>query len=159
MTTVISEKEKKSSSYKEGRLDSLSDEKKAKIKKFAKEYIAKMMRKLDKPNHRHKDSSSRSHRDRDASTSTKHSPEDDGQHSPPHDIMDVDDDHEDSEGSNYAGSPDESRSNEERSSLGHPLPPRPAAVADPRIRRRKESSGWDDGYERPRGLQNLSVSS
>ena len=36
----------KSSSYKEGKLDALSDEKTAKIKKFAKEYIAKVIRKI-----------------------------------------------------------------------------------------------------------------
>ncbi|KAG1732683.1 uncharacterized protein EDB91DRAFT_1302092 [Suillus paluster] len=41
LTHVIAEKEKKSSGYKDGKLDALSDEKTAKIKKFAKEYIAK----------------------------------------------------------------------------------------------------------------------
>ncbi|KAF9468312.1 hypothetical protein BDZ94DRAFT_1154403 [Collybia nuda] len=45
---IIADKEKKSSSYKEGKLDSLSDEKVVKIKKFAKEYIAKVLRKLEK---------------------------------------------------------------------------------------------------------------
>lgn len=48
MTHIITEKEKKSISYKEGRLDALSDEKAVKIKKFAKEYIAKVLRKLEK---------------------------------------------------------------------------------------------------------------
>ena len=48
LTHIIAEKEKKSSSYKEGRLDALSDEKVAKIKKFAKEYISKVLRKLEK---------------------------------------------------------------------------------------------------------------
>ena len=46
MTEVVAEKEKKSSSYKEGKLDSFSEEKAAKIKKFAKEYIVKVLRKL-----------------------------------------------------------------------------------------------------------------
>ena len=36
LTHVIADKEKKSASYKEGKLDSLSDEKTVKIKKFAK---------------------------------------------------------------------------------------------------------------------------
>lgn len=45
---MIADKEKKSASYKEGRLDALSDEKIAKIKKFSKEYIAKVLRKIDK---------------------------------------------------------------------------------------------------------------
>ncbi|KAM6493353.1 histone methyltransferase [Amanita muscaria] len=48
LTEVISQKERKSSTFKEGKLDSLSEEKTAKIKKFAKEYIAKIMRKVEK---------------------------------------------------------------------------------------------------------------
>ncbi|TFK37690.1 hypothetical protein BDQ12DRAFT_607516 [Crucibulum laeve] len=52
LTQIIADKEKKSSSYKEGRLDSLSDEKIAKIKKFAKEYIAKIIRRLEKSGQR-----------------------------------------------------------------------------------------------------------
>jgi len=48
LTQVIADKEKKSSSYREGRLDSLSDEKTVKIKKFSKEYIAKVLHKLEK---------------------------------------------------------------------------------------------------------------
>ncbi|GLB44230.1 putative class V-like SAM-binding methyltransferase superfamily, Histone-lysine methyltransferase family. SET2 subfamily protein [Lyophyllum shimeji] len=48
LTQIITEKEKKSSSYKENRLDKLSEEKVVKIKKFAKEYIAKILRKLAK---------------------------------------------------------------------------------------------------------------
>ncbi|KAH6904496.1 histone-lysine N-methyltransferase [Coprinopsis sp. MPI-PUGE-AT-0042] len=48
LTQVIADKEKKSSSYKEGRLESLSEEKTNKIKKFSKDYIAKILRKLEK---------------------------------------------------------------------------------------------------------------
>ncbi|KAK0189602.1 SET domain-containing protein [Armillaria mellea] len=48
LTHIIAEKEKKSHSYREGKLDALSDEKVAKIKKFAKEYIGKILRKLEK---------------------------------------------------------------------------------------------------------------
>lgn len=63
LTHVIVEKEKKSSSYKEGRLDTLSDEKTVKIKKFAKEYITKVLRKLDKSKSRQSPSKpSSSHR-------------------------------------------------------------------------------------------------
>lgn len=183
MTTIISEKEKKSSSYKEGRLDSLSDEKKAKMKKFAKEYVAKIMRKLEK-SHRHKGFSSSSHLEREASTSTKHSPHGEEHASPADDAMDVDDDHEQSdgeldadaegevdgegefegEGLNHAPSPDytppASASKLQQQFPFHPLPSKPESVADPRIRRRKEGSGWDDEYERPRGLpgfQDLSI--
>jgi len=46
LTELIAEKEKKSSSYREGKLDALSDEKITKIKKFAKDYIAKVIRKI-----------------------------------------------------------------------------------------------------------------
>ncbi|THH13484.1 hypothetical protein EW146_g6736 [Bondarzewia mesenterica] len=48
LTHIIAEKEKKSSSYKENTLDSLSDEKTAKIKKFARDYIHKALHKLQK---------------------------------------------------------------------------------------------------------------
>ncbi|KAF7420904.1 histone methyltransferase set2 [Pleurotus ostreatus] len=48
LTQIIVEKEKKTSSYKEGRLDSLSEEKVAKMKKFSKEYIVKVLHKLRK---------------------------------------------------------------------------------------------------------------
>ncbi|KAF9784792.1 hypothetical protein BJ322DRAFT_1006948 [Thelephora terrestris] len=46
LTEIIAEKEKKASGYKEGKLESFSDEKTAKIKKFSKEYIAKVIRKI-----------------------------------------------------------------------------------------------------------------
>lgn len=67
LTHVIAEKEKKSSSYREGRLDALSDEKAAKIKKFAKEYIVKVLRKLEKSKSKQSPSkpSSSHHRDRE----------------------------------------------------------------------------------------------
>ncbi|KAA1474184.1 SET domain-containing protein [Dentipellis sp. KUC8613] len=48
LTHIIAEKEKKSSSYKENKLEALSDEKVNKIKKFAKEYINKVLHKLAK---------------------------------------------------------------------------------------------------------------
>nr|GAT56044.1 histone methyltransferase [Mycena chlorophos] len=57
LTQIIADKEKKSSSYRDNKLDTLSDEKVAKIKKFSKEYIAKVMRKMEKSNS-HKPSSS-----------------------------------------------------------------------------------------------------
>ncbi|KAH8831290.1 histone-lysine N-methyltransferase [Flagelloscypha sp. PMI_526] len=47
LTQTIAEKEKKSSSYKANKLEALSPEKVEKIKKFAKEYITKLMRKLN----------------------------------------------------------------------------------------------------------------
>lgn len=56
LTHLIAEKEKKSSSYETAKLDSLSDEKQQKIKKFVKDYVAKILRRMrDKKskNHRH----------------------------------------------------------------------------------------------------------
>ncbi|KAJ6554544.1 hypothetical protein B0H19DRAFT_150279 [Mycena capillaripes] len=54
LTQLIAEKEKKSGSWKENKLDALSDEKVAKIKKFAKEYIAKVVRKMEKSGNKHR---------------------------------------------------------------------------------------------------------
>jgi hypothetical protein len=58
LTHIIAEKEKKSSSYKDNKLDALSDEKKAKIKKFAREYIHKVLHRLEKGKRRPPDSGS-----------------------------------------------------------------------------------------------------
>ncbi|KAG6868781.1 hypothetical protein C0993_010708 [Termitomyces sp. T159_Od127] len=58
LTQIITNKEKKSSSYKEGRLEKLSDEKVAKIKKFSKDYIAKILRKIEKSSKGSRESSS-----------------------------------------------------------------------------------------------------
>ncbi|KAH9984712.1 hypothetical protein BJV77DRAFT_1062120 [Russula vinacea] len=58
LTHIIAEKEKKSSSYKDNKLDSFSDEKKSKIKKFAREYINKVLHKLEKGKRRPPDSDS-----------------------------------------------------------------------------------------------------
>ncbi|KAJ8075139.1 histone methyltransferase set2 [Marasmius tenuissimus] len=61
LTEKIAEREKKSSSYKEGKLDTLSDEKTAKIKKYAKEYITnKILRKVGKSGSGRRPSSSKS---------------------------------------------------------------------------------------------------
>ncbi|KAF6750904.1 histone-lysine N-methyltransferase [Ephemerocybe angulata] len=46
LTQVIADKEKKASTYKDDRLEALSEEKQAKIKKFSKDYIAKVLKKL-----------------------------------------------------------------------------------------------------------------
>lgn len=58
MTHCIAEKEKKSNTYKSGNLDSLSEEKITKIRKFAKEYIAKVLKKLEKSGQRRQSSTS-----------------------------------------------------------------------------------------------------
>jgi len=148
LTNIIAEKEKKSSSYKEGRLDSLSDEKKTKVKKFAKEYIVKIMHKLEK---RHKPSSSSSRREREPSVSPKHSPNEGEPDSPTHDAMDIDEDHENSDAELSSEEP--RSAGEEFRSTNHSLPSPPDFVVDPRIRRRQE--GWDEGDERSRGLPAL----
>ncbi|KDQ55897.1 hypothetical protein JAAARDRAFT_132908 [Jaapia argillacea MUCL 33604] len=69
LTQLIADKEKKSSSYKENKLEALSEEKIVKIKKFAKEYIAKLMRKLEKSGQRRKPSHSSHSTSNGASTS------------------------------------------------------------------------------------------
>ena len=51
LTHIIAEKEKKSSSYKDDTLESLSDEKRAKIRRFAKEYVHKVLHRLEKGKH------------------------------------------------------------------------------------------------------------
>lgn len=50
MTQIIADKEKKSASYKESRLDKLSDDKVTKMTKFAKEYVTKIVHKIKKSN-------------------------------------------------------------------------------------------------------------
>ncbi|KAF7324844.1 Histone methyltransferase [Mycena kentingensis (nom. inval.)] len=52
---LIAEKEKKSSSYRDNKLEALSEEKVAKMKKFSKDYIAKVVRKLEKDKTARKD--------------------------------------------------------------------------------------------------------
>ncbi|KAF9526023.1 hypothetical protein CPB83DRAFT_771030 [Crepidotus variabilis] len=69
LTQVIAEKEKKSSSFRENRLEALSDEKVSKIKKFSKDYIAKVLHKMDKSNKRPRHSAS-STKDATPSSST-----------------------------------------------------------------------------------------
>ncbi|KAI0776743.1 hypothetical protein BD413DRAFT_469039 [Trametes elegans] len=138
---TIAEKEKKSSSYKEGRLESLSDEKTAKIKKFAKEYIAKVLRKLEKSGQRRKPTSTA------GSSSTPTGADDlivsaatlaDVMDLDPHDNDDdegdepadgeADDDHD---RASRSGSPEDGAGSGETS---------PTVVADPRIRHRASSS-------------------
>lgn len=60
MTQKVAEREKKSSAYQQNKLDNLSDEKVAKIKKYAKEYIDKLLHRMDKEQGHRKPSSSAS---------------------------------------------------------------------------------------------------
>ena len=130
------------------------------MKKFAKEYIVKIVRKLEKSGQRPNGSSSTSHLERDASASTKHSPHDEEQRSPAEDAMDVSEDHEHSDGEGSTRVPsldDTSPTGKESQYLDlHSLHSKPDfLVTDPRIRHRREDAGWDDGSERPRGLPGL----
>jgi histone-lysine N-methyltransferase SETD2 len=72
LTQIIADKEKKSSSFKDSRLESLSEEKQTKIKKFSKEYIAKVNRKIEAKN-AHRPSASVTPTNATASSST-HTP-------------------------------------------------------------------------------------
>ncbi|KAI0354309.1 SET domain-containing protein [Trametes cingulata] len=148
LTHTIAEKEKKSSSYKDGRLDSLSEEKTTKIKKFAKEYIAKILRKLEKSGQRRKPSSTSA----SSSTPNGQGGADDSIISAATvaDVMDMDlhdvddDDHpDDDDRGSGSGSPEEGGSGETS----------PTVVSDPRIRHRASSreddSAWDVDLQKP----------
>ncbi|OSD00004.1 hypothetical protein PYCCODRAFT_1437753 [Trametes coccinea BRFM310] len=154
LTQTIADKEKKSSSYKEGRLDSLSEEKTAKIKKFSKEYIAKVLRKLEKSGQRRKPATSAA-----GSSSTPDGQEpagaDDSYVSAaavadmmdldPHDEPDDDEelaggDHDHDRGS-ASGSPEEGGGGSGETS--------PNGVSDPRIRRppSPNQAAGDDAWD------------
>jgi len=168
LTHVIAEKEKKSSSYKEGKLDSLSDEKAAKIKKFAKEYIAKVLRKVEKSK-RKPSSSGHPHNHSDTLPTTNA------------DLLDADDDGKEVEmtmsveqamdlgsdddacmdepeemqhSSDEAGpSPMEGVSERPPDSVTPVTPPDHTLLLDPRLRHRPDESGWDPDV--PRTLKDL----
>ncbi|KZT03301.1 SET domain-containing protein [Laetiporus sulphureus 93-53] len=168
LTHIIAEKEKKSSSYREGKLDALSEEKTVKIKKFAKEYIAKVLRKLEKPDDR-RASGSRSKPSSTANDSSSVAASCSGSILAPDesmpvisvdDMMDIDgSDHEEDEGHDQdmadgegeVDSPDQHDSPPESvSPESTPLPPQREerralvhTVSDPRLRHRTEESGWD----------------
>lgn len=155
MTQVIADKEKKSSSYKEGKLESLSDEKVTKIKKFAKEYIAKVLHKIQKSNKKRKPSSSAppTHAASSASAETPNSPGDPDLADGPivemtvEEAMDLEDSDSDADMDERAG--DESMNVD-------PSPTYPkddamevwANTTDPRARHRGVSG---DGWDRDRG--------
>lgn len=121
----------------------------AKIKKFAKEYIAKILRKLEK-SRKHKD---RRHDDTPGSSSTPISKSGSLDTSPdaplPNltlaDVLGVGADDEDYE----EGQLDEEPSPQETQTSARPGSPSPSGssssrmVSDPRIRHRNEESGWD----------------
>ncbi|KAH9894001.1 hypothetical protein C8Q73DRAFT_498617 [Cubamyces lactineus] len=155
LTQTIAEKEKKSASYKEGRLDTLSDEKTAKIKKFAKEYIAKILRKLEKSGQRRKPSSSNGAAGSSATPDglggsggaddliVTEATVADVMDLDPHDEPDEDDNGEDEHGdddrASGSGSPEDGAGSGETS---------PTVVSDPRTRHRASSredggNAWD----------------
>ena len=167
MTTIIAEKEKKSHSFKENKLDSLSEEKVAKIKKFAKDYIHKILRKLEKNKKSKSSSSSPSHRKSDITPSGSGSistpcQNDSGsiREDPSlpdislEDMMDIDEmvgsvnGHGDDEDGDADSIHRVSPTADDSLDAGEP-DQTPAstssstAVSDPRMRHRNEESGWD----------------
>ncbi|PCH43100.1 SET domain-containing protein [Wolfiporia cocos MD-104 SS10] len=157
LTHIIAEKEKKSVSYKEGRLDSLSEEKVTKIKKFAKEYIAKILRKLEKAGQRRPPDSSGV---MTASTSASAATPDDVDADAEGDISlqsvmpDLDGDGDadadgDEEMADESFDPPDSVSPQEGAvPPATPVPeersrPVVAPITDPRLRHRNEECGWD----------------
>ena len=163
MTQTIAEKEKKSASYKEGRLDTLSEEKTAKIKKFAKEYIAKILRKLEKSGQRRKPSSSNGAAGSSATPDGIGGGADDliVTEATVADVMDLDphdepdeDDNGDEEHLDGEHADDEPGDNDRASGSGSPEDgagsgeTSPTVVSDPRTRHRPSSrdgggSAWD----------------
>ena len=157
LTHVIAEKEKKSTNYKEGKLDSLSEEKTNKIKKFAKEYIVKVLRKLEKSGKRRKRPSTA------ASSSTPDNRADNDDNlvitATVEDVMDLDPDHDLDDRADFdvghSSDREEDQEEDERrasgSASGSPEDAvagsgetSPTVVSDPRIRRQPEKSvSWD----------------
>ncbi|EKM52685.1 uncharacterized protein PHACADRAFT_211907 [Phanerochaete carnosa HHB-10118-sp] len=138
LTQKIADKEKKSTSYKDNRLEALSDEKAEKIKKFCKEYIAtKILRRRE---------SGSSHRHHHTSSSRLDTPNKSSRHTPsqstgPADV-DVDmsferpwDDapSDDEDASEQQPSPEESSSSKRSAS--------DTTVSDPRVRFRQDLNG------------------
>ncbi|KAI6009958.1 hypothetical protein EDC04DRAFT_837620 [Pisolithus marmoratus] len=159
LTHIIAEKEKKSTSYKEGKLDALNDEKTAKIKKFAREYIAKVVRKLEKS--KHKPSSSGDAQRGQGNTSPTVNLDAADMHEDSRDVemtmsveqaMDLgsDDDAEMDEPDDAQHSSDEvdpspveGVSERPPESVTPMTPPDSAQPLDPRIRHRTDELGWD----------------
>ncbi|KZT23009.1 SET domain-containing protein [Neolentinus lepideus HHB14362 ss-1] len=183
LTQLISEKEKKSNSYKEGKLDAFSEEKTAKIKKFAKEYIAKLMRKLEKSGQRRKPSSSSSSskgpNGAPMSSSTLNEDAEEGMEDDEpmamtvEEAMDMEDDADDSykknrehddaaDGQESPASPSTAQAERERledSPDTEPPPSTPADKADPRL---SQLPGWHpdkDNFVIFHGSDTLSVQS
>lgn len=136
LTQKIADREKKSSSYKDNRLESLSDEKVEKIKKFCKEYInTKILRKRESGSSRHHHHSNSSKRDPSEKAS---------RHTPTQEDADADVDmsfertwddapSDDDDRSVQQPSPEESSSS--KRSVSDTVPP------DPRVRFRQELNG------------------
>ncbi|CCM05915.1 uncharacterized protein FIBRA_08153 [Fibroporia radiculosa] len=162
LTHIIAEKEKKSSTYQEGKLDLLSDEKVIKIKKFAKEYIAKILRKLEKVGQR-RISSSADKGDTAMVTLASGSTSTPNDASLPdisaEDTMDLDDDSLEHD----LSPPDSASPPEAHETPEGPDHTRIIHVADPRLRHRNEECGWDpnnqDKLSVRQGLNTVSVGS
>ncbi|KAI0628512.1 hypothetical protein C8Q77DRAFT_1148962 [Trametes polyzona] len=156
LTHTIAEKEKSSSSYKEGRLETLSEEKTTKIKKFAKEYIAKVLRKLEKSGQRRKPSSNTA----SSSTPDANGGADDSIVSAATvaDVMDLDhNDNDEDEDDHDPADEDDRGSGSGSPEAGGSGQTSPNVVSDPRIRHRAspssatkdDESTWDANLPMP----------
>ncbi|KAH9921134.1 uncharacterized protein B0H18DRAFT_1022078, partial [Fomitopsis serialis] len=156
LTHIIVEKEKRSASYREGRLDALSDEKAGKIKKFAKEYIAKILRKADK---KRRESGGGGAGPASASPSSPSmlSPSVSGEGADlaaaVADVMDLDgpDDADENMEMDMDASPLADSETPPSDAGGTPAQTPPALVGDPRLRHRREECGWDPDGEKMAG--------
>ncbi|KAJ3572195.1 hypothetical protein NP233_g3246 [Leucocoprinus birnbaumii] len=164
LTHLIAEKEKKSSSYKENRLDSLSDEKVAKIKKFCRDYITKLLRKLEKSGRGFKSGSSGTgqHSTPSTSAATPSSAHDDvdrdydGMEMSVEEAMDLDDD--DNRSDHHDDDADEDQDDLEDGTTGARSSPPPIMPTPPSPDSRvnaawgQGNSSWDDGFGLPASL-------
>lgn len=150
MTHIIAEKEKNSASYKENRLDALSDEKVTKIKKFCRDYITKLLRKLQKEGRSHKPGGSSSGGQGhlgtpSTSAATPNSAHDDadreGVEMSVEEAMDLDDDDDDAE-VDGGDDDDRDRDRDDRSFMGDKSSP-PSMARTPPSPGSRINTGWD----------------
>ncbi|KAN0141834.1 hypothetical protein V8E53_000296 [Lactarius tabidus] len=166
LTHIIAEKEKKSSSFKENKLDALSDEKKAKIKKFAREYVHKILHRLER--------NKRTGRPTTTGTTTPVTPQRGGADGMPPPLddevdMSVDGDDDDDDDDEAAAAMDLSADEEGVDEDDEPTPvdvepaesdtsTAVAAPADPRLRLRAASGAAVDGKIQTKEWELLDVS-
>ncbi|KAI0313481.1 hypothetical protein OF83DRAFT_1210951 [Amylostereum chailletii] len=166
LTRIIADKEKKSASYKDNRLDALSEEKTAKIKKFAKEYIQKVIHKLEKSGKIPKRSAASGSGEASSSRLGEQDDEGAGPSMTFEDVMDLSDeepelDHDEDDGVGDEGMDDAPEPDEDETTPAEPVEPATPtpSLVDRRARGRDLGIEWDpqkdDGVEKVKVVQEL----